>query len=499
MILSLLASLACSNPPAVADAPIAQPVKAATSAPAPSALSLTGPRPKNVLMLSIDTLRRDHVSRYGKRASTPFLDRFLSEGVALDHHRSCSNWTLASVVCALSGKDHLALEYLPEVTLGTPDPAPARVDFLDEILAGHGFYTARYTPNLFLDAQYGVGNPKDLVFEKGASGETVSTEGLAMLDRAVSSGKPWFVQLHFLDPHAPYETHPVRHYGAGTDDAYARNPRRIPNNVWVGWSDAQKQMIEDKARALYRGDVEYTDQVLDGLWKTLQQRGLLDDTLVVVWSDHGEQFWERGSPSHGNNVNAEESDAIAGFWAKSLARRPITVPTSHDDIVPTILSVLGFDGDIAKEKMTGLVAGTGSPDRAIFTEDFSGQNTKMSVDKDNRRLIYNWEGRLQLFDLATDPGETHDKLAAMARTNPDDPAFPEDGRALWKLLEPRVTKLDALYQGISPVLPGRDPTAEQLSAPRNVRERGPDEMAQGGGASGGRGKAGGKGTKRRSN
>src|SRR5204862_6885019 len=113
-------------------------------------------------------------------------------------------------------------------------------------------------------------------------------------------------------------------------------------------------------------------------------------------------------------------------------RKAVTTPTSHDDIVPTILSILGFEGDIAREKMTGLVAGTGSPDRAIFTDDFSGQNTKMSVDKDNRRLIYNWEGRLQLFDLATDPDETHDRLAAMARTIPDDPAFPEDGRALWK-------------------------------------------------------------------
>jgi hypothetical protein len=84
----------------------------------------------------------------------------------------------------------------------------------------------------------------------------------------------------------------------------------------------------------------------------------------------------------------------------------------------------------------------------------------------------------------------------MARTDPENPAFPAEALALWKLLEPRVHALDAIYVGITPVMPGKDPTAEQLAAPRDQRQRGADEMAQGGGGYG-RGKASGSGGRRR--
>lgn len=497
MILPLLVALACSNPPAVAETPHAPVAKAEVPPPDSSALVLTGPRPKNVLMISIDTLRRDHISRYGNRASTPFLDRLLAKSVALDRHRSCSNWTLPSVSCVLSGRDHISMKYLPETTMGDPDPAPSSIEFADEILARHGYYTGRVTSNNFLNVEFGIGNPKDLVFEPHGRGQTISTDGLAMLDRAVASGKPWFVQIHYLDPHSPYYKAGERRPADGTFDAYAMNPRKIPKNVWNGWSNAERQKLEAATRERYREEVEFTDQVLSRLWDELEKKRVLDDTLVVLWSDHGEQLWERGHQSHGYDLNSEESDALAAFWARDLKPHAFAGGTAHPDILPTMLSILGFDSEIERENMTGLVVGTGPADRATFTDDFSGQNSKMSVDRGNERLIYNWEGRLQFFDLAKDPGENHDELAGMARTDPADPAFPARALALWNLLWPRVGALDALYAGITPVFPGKDPTAEQRAAPRDLRQRGPDEMAQGGSGGGGRGKASGSGGRRR--
>jgi arylsulfatase A-like enzyme len=267
--------------------------------------------------------------------------------------------------------------------------------------------------------------------------------------------------------------------------------------VWNGWSQAEREKLMAATRERYRGEVELTDRVLSQLWETLERKGLLEDTLVVVWNDHGEQFWERGNVSHGFNVNSEESDGIAAFWARSLRPKAFSGATSHEDITPTILSLLGFDDEIGKEKMNGLVVGTGPADRATFTEDFSGQNTKMSVDRGGQRLIYNWEGKLQWFDLVADPGEKNDKLGHLARTDPTDPDFPAEARALWALMEPRVGPLDEIYPGITPVLPGKDPTPEQRAAPRDLRQRGPDEMAQGGATGASRGKAGGSGTRRR--
>ena len=73
--------------------------------PAGPLIDFGGKKPKNVLMISIDTLRRDRVGRYGKNGNTPFMDRLLGEGVALDNHRSCSDWTYPSILCALTGVD----------------------------------------------------------------------------------------------------------------------------------------------------------------------------------------------------------------------------------------------------------------------------------------------------------------------------------------------------------------------------------------------------------
>jgi arylsulfatase A-like enzyme len=494
MVLALLVAAACSNPPAVAETPVALPAQVATAAPASNAIVLTGPRPKNVLMISIDTLRRDHISRYGKRASTPFLDRVLAEGVALDRHRSCSNWTLAAVACVLSGKDHIAMQFLPEITLRGPQPAPPSIEFLDEILEKRGYYTGRVTSNNFLDADYGIGSPDDLVFEHRGRGETITSRGLEVLDRAVASKKPWFVHLHYLDPHSPYYKPGERRPEEGTFDYYAQNPRFL-RSAWDTWSEEEKQKLQAATRERYKGEVELTDPVLARLWSSLEQEGLLESTLVVLWSDHGEQFWERGRVSHGYDLNSEEADALGAFWAEGLRPLAFQGLTVHEDIPPTILAILGLDSEIEKQDMTGLVVGTGRADRATFAEDFSGQNSKMSVDKGNQRLIYNWEGRLSHYDLATDPGETRDLLAGMPRTDPDAPNFPADAKALWKLLAARVAPLDTLYAGITPVLPGKDPTPEQRAAPRDQRQRGADEMAEG--PSGSRGKAGGSGTRRR--
>ena len=141
---SLLLGLGCSRGPETATSPVlAEPAEVDSGS---QALRFSGNRPRNVLMISIDTLRRDAIGRYGAEASTPQLDGLLAGGVALDDLQSCSNWTVPAFYCALGGFSLHALG--SDAWVGRMDfdsgvnGLPERFPWLPKLLRGHGYFTA---------------------------------------------------------------------------------------------------------------------------------------------------------------------------------------------------------------------------------------------------------------------------------------------------------------------------------------------------------------------
>ena len=440
----LLLTIACAFEPASRE-------------PGPSALTFDGPDPHNVLMVSIDTLRRDRVGRYRQSGSlgpsdTPFLDQLLDEGVTLDDHRSCATWTYPSSACAVTGADIVAAGFAPQRREDETMPSlPEGFTTLAEQLYLHGYETGLLTANAFLGRYTHADRGHRISEVLGLAPASVIVDGgLEIWDALSRDGapRPWFLHLHFMDPHLPFT--PPEAYLSGLEglepvdyDLSEQPGYQEAATNWELMSEETHALLEATADVYYGGELRYLDDELRRLFDELEARGALDDTLVVLWSDHGEQFWDHGDVAHGNAVYAEENAAIAAFWAKGLTPKPWGGATTHEDIAPTVLTALGLD---APGVMDGVVVGGSDYARGPrYALSFGSllEYTNQAVDMGGKRLIYHWRGDLELYDLREDPTEQRDLYA------PGDP----DVEALWGLLKPRVEMVEALTDDPSPVWP----------------------------------------------
>jgi len=396
--------------------------------------------PSNVLMISIDTLRRDQLGRYGGE-ERPFLDGFLADAVLLDDHRSCSSWTYHSAVCALSGADQRAIGFMPQrrEDVGIPS-LPSEVATLAQSL-GRGRSTALVSGNTFIGLGTGLERGYDrVVVEAMLDGADIVDHGLSFLDDEARGD--WFLHLHFMDPHMPYD--PPEEYLSAVPESEFELVRQSDfealHHEWDDLSEAEQALARADAMARYSGNIDYLDDQLARLFGALEARGALDDTLVVLWSDHGEQFWERDRFAHGNGVNYEENAAIAAFWAKGVEPLVWQGMTSHEDLLPTVLGALDVS---APESVEGRAAGTGRSCRFAGSFDQVLDRNQQSVEDGGWRLVYTWTGGLELYELASDPTEQVNLYA---------PGHPETAR-LWPLLEPRVRRAEALISDPEPAPP----------------------------------------------
>lgn len=358
--------------------------------------------PRRVLMLSVDTLRTDRVGRYGGSGLTPFLDGLLEQAVALDAHVSCSNWTLPSATCALTGRTVIELGAFP-FDKEVPD-----VDALATILGAAGYRTGLVSGNAYVGPEHATGDDYDeaalFAFEDRA--DVLLGEAVGMVERLDATGLPWLAHVHLVDPHAPYDP-PVEVFTPTLDrlalDARSWSGVLAVDEVVPTLPPADRAGVERELRALYDEEVRSLDSELSAFFATAEARGWLDDTLVVVWSDHGEQFWEHGAFRHGNQLFAEESAAVAAFWAKDLEPVAWVGRTGHLDLLPTVLVALGLP---VPPELSGVPVGLASPDRPVIAYRSSGTRPAIAVTRRDDRLILYWSDTPSaVYDLATDPLE----------------------------------------------------------------------------------------------
>ena len=409
-----------------------------------------GSPPKNVLMISIDTLRKDHLSRYDplERDLTPFLDDLMETGFVLDDHQTCSNWTFVGVTCTLAGANHTEIGFIPQ--LEPPSmriPFRAGQEFLSDWMRDAGYATVLASANGYLSRDWGTAAGYDatsgVAFD---SAQTIYEGGLADLQEAIDGGADkWFLHLHFLEPHAPY----LVHEGFTPDtsdlpdvrwDLSVKGQHYEATSQWGELTDAERDTLGEHLRRRYEGEVAWLDHVLAGYFADLGERGLLADTLVVVWSDHGEAFWEKGHQSHGWTLHRPENDGVAFFWSPQIVPGAWSGPTHATDLVPTILGLQGLQ---VPPSVSGVHVGLASPSRPRFAATVARAGVHQSVRRGNKKLIYEWSGPTRVYDLAVDSREQ------LGVWDPDDPEHQE----LWELLSPEVAALLPLVEGFAPPAP----------------------------------------------
>ncbi len=400
--------------------------------------------PRNVVMISIDTLRRDHLDRYAAeedRPLMPFLSEVAEQGVPLDDFVQCSNWTYASTSCTLAGRYNFEAGMATILPEQGRTPWPEGTPFLAGYLGEAGYYSVLVSTNGWLAQDWGNTQGYDEWFHpRRGSALRAYMEARERLDAAAPEG-PWFLHVHVTEPHASYSPPPqyldeVRALPNLPVDLSNREYHYAQRDAYPQLPPEDQALLEAHLRARYRAEVRWLDDQLFAIHQDLEATGRLDDTLVVFWTDHGEAFWEHGRHTHAFTLHAEENDAIAVFWAKNIVPSAWTGPTTAIDLAPTVMELLTRE---VPASMTGIPVGQAPADRPRFAWAIARLGAGQAILKDGYKLMFPWTGQPRLFDRTADPLEQADLY---------DPADPHPmARELFSELRPVVEQAEALAPG----------------------------------------------------
>lgn len=375
----------------------------------------TPPKEKyNLILISIDTLRADHLGCYGyKRPTSLLLDSLAAEGVLFEDVTAPSPWTLPSHASLLTGL------YPSRMGLHIENnKLPSNVETLASVLSRAGFASAAIINSLYLSERFGMQRGfQDFLFVP------VTHKPPGTTPMIVEQAKKWlnnhlndqsFLFLHLYDVHSDYS--PLPEY----KKQFARPYQGAVNGTTKQLLDFQTGSFAldhhdiEHLIDLYDAEIKQLDNALEGLIKFLQQKGLSERSIIVITSDHGEEFFEHGGVLHGHTQYQELVHVpliIKG--PKIPAGRRIDATSSLTDVMPTVLSLLGVpspaDIDGYDLKCLWQDKGEKLPKRLVFAEadnDAAKYDIKRAVRRGRYKLHYDCLTKnSELYDLANDPHE----------------------------------------------------------------------------------------------
>ena len=393
----------------------------------------------NVLLIILDTVRAASLSAYGYHLpTTPTLEQVAERGVLFEHAWSTSPWTLPAHASMFTGR------YPNELSTGWVTPLDETYPTLAERFAARGYLTAGFVANMMYTTRDGglqrgfahyedypvsvsmvissswltrliasklrasFGSHQKLVRKHA---DAVNHGFLRWLDEETE--RPFFVFLNYMDTHAPYL--PPEPF-AGRFGPEREGPAMHDLSRRRDWSEAEI----DAERAAYDASIAWLDSHLNRLFEALEARGALDNTIIVVTSDHGEQFAEHGLMDHGNSLyrTALEIPLLIAWPERVPAGVRVDTPVSIRDL-PATLTGLAFgraelpgrplarlwdDADVEPSPLLSeLEGGIRSPEWLPLS-----RGRMQSLVAGGYHYIRNGDGREELYDLSTDPQGTRD-------------------------------------------------------------------------------------------
>jgi arylsulfatase A-like enzyme len=370
----------------------------------------------DVILVSIDTLRADHLSSYGHdRKTSPFLDSLAESGTRFDHARSNSPWTLPAHLTMLTGQlpvthqvtdDHLAL-----------DPS---VRVLPEAMKEAGYATGASVATLYVSRKFGFDRGFDFFDDHGIQTEKENLKGDVIASDIIGAavdwiedlpeGKPFFLFLHFYDVHYHYDPPPP--FDTMFDRAPAKSDRRF-RNYYAHFKKPLTEKQKAHQLAQYDESIAYVDDQLKGLYELLDKSKRKQ--RWVVTSDHGEEFGERGSWGHAHSLYAEQLRVPLIVSGEGLVEgKVISEAVGIHDIAKTIASWSGqpmaaSDGLDLNPAMEGAPV----PKRTFPAETFRFKTRRISLYEDGKRIEWDLrKNRVGLFASDTDKLEVTDLYAS---------------------------------------------------------------------------------------
>ena len=349
--------------------------------------------PRNVLLLTIDSLRADMPWTGYPRAIAPNLSKLAEQSVVYTNEYALSSYTAKSVAGFLSSRYPSTL-YRSGFFFAT---YPKSDLFLAEVLKGHGVpTTAWHGHGYFRSAgleqgfdtwQMVPGIEFDPETDKGITSQAMTELGMKLLGKPEHTGKQFFAWAHYMDPH----------------DQYNKHPEASPE-------------FGNKNRDRYDNEVFYTDLWLGKLLTFAREQPWWKDTVLIISADHGEAFGEHGFYKHAFEIWEVLTRVPLLISGPGIKPRRIDARRSHLDLAPTILDLMGFPpepafmGKSMLPELQGATPDDREPILSELTEDSHNPQRRGFIQGDYKLLVM--DGRkYQLYNLSKDPGELTDLAA----------------------------------------------------------------------------------------
>ncbi|MBX3025596.1 sulfatase [bacterium] len=416
----------------------------------PAGCSRTPATPPNIVLVLIDTLRPDRLGVYGNtRGLSPFLDELAARSTVFDNAYAQSSWTSASVASLFTSR------YQSQTGVTSfSSVLPAEEDTLAEALRAGGYDSGAFVANFLLRANLGYDqgfatfdnyariDPTTPGQIEKASADRINREALAWLDHRPIQA-PRFLYLHYMEPHVPFAPRPEALATVMGDqplpDAAAVNQAF---RIWTLVDFSKDPALMQATKDLYDAEVLSIDMALRELFTELGRRGVLDDAIVVVMADHGEEFLEHGLIGHDKTLYEEVIRVpliihLPGQRARYDVRRNVSLV----DVAPTLLDLAGIARPAAYEgrslapllrrgrdgawSLAGLrnwFAARTAGEPPVVSELIKVANAtrysphERAVIIGSDKMIAGVDGQREFYELASDPAERHgDAVAAPVR------------------------------------------------------------------------------------
>ena len=378
------------------------------------------PSPPNIIVVMVDTLRADHMSLYGyERPTTPFIDTFASEAMVFERARSQAACTFPSVNSLFTSRYAFDFYVQGENQMGIPAEYPT----IAEVLRGRGYHTIAVSASPIVRATPSKENPNggfgagfDVFDESCLWGDAAMVNARA-LELLAQVQEPFFLYLHYMDPHghyAPPATYQKQFAGPYDGFDFIAAGDHIPIADML-YNDGPEFEIGDRDLQhlvdLYDDEILYFDGQFERLVASFREDDLLDRSLLVFTSDHGEEFLEHGHVGH-----------CRGVW-DTLTHVPLFMriprldgggrsdaPVQLVDVLPTLLDDLGIDAAAIPLEGISLRPLLSGGDPATAREyAFSDQSKYRAADDGRWHFILDGvESNATLYDIRADPLEQHD-------------------------------------------------------------------------------------------
>ncbi|MCI0568138.1 MAG: sulfatase [Acidobacteria bacterium] len=371
----------------------------------------------NLIIILVDTLRSDHLHSYGyPRETSPSLDALARRGILFEQAISAAPWTLPSAMSLLTGR----LPSSHRVENDGMKLAPG-IPILAEVLKQAGYVTAAVVSHIYVDSPFGFqrgfdrfddfGLSKDYRFEAGLEPIAGQVTDHALVEiRRMEKGRPFFLLVHYFDPHwdydppAPYDSRFTTPYSGTVTGSYQSFSKyALPGETLP--PGALQHLID-----LYDGEIAYTDAQIGRLLQILEKEGVARRSVVVVVSDHGEEFKEHGSLGHGRDLYDEVTRVplIVADLRKPVQERRVEEEVRSIDVFPTLCALAEVipPRGVQGASLIPFLSGERGEARPAISETIRFDAYKKSYREPHAKLIVGLESNSrELYDLQSDPAE----------------------------------------------------------------------------------------------